>query len=377
MAALEELQHTLPFLQLIVRQSQRVPIIILYTEDQINDLKRFCCPPHAAQSTVLGIDKTFNLSDLHVTVTVYKCLSVKRRDTGAHPIFCGPLLLHGNSDKDTFFLFLQHLSGKLLDCPQLPVLGSDEEMALRQAMALAFPHTPRLVCTRHLKKNFSNALADKVGLVKQERKMIVGKVFGEHGIITRASDHQDLVDRMLHLVDSVRNDSVKKLLQRMTPLLVENALAFERTGLQVQCPLWTNNNCESLNHCLKQALSWHSVKLVELVQKLHSIIKMQYRELQRAICGIGEFLLVDEYKRFAVPRDLWYSYSEERRKRHFKKFSGTPKEMLVRSTNLKKVAIEPKHKGRKPGQKKRKVCERTSNMTKKTKTEHHTLESRQ
>ena len=38
-AALEELQHTLPFLQLIVRQSQRVPIINIYTEDQINDLK--------------------------------------------------------------------------------------------------------------------------------------------------------------------------------------------------------------------------------------------------------------------------------------------------------------------------------------------------
>ena len=147
---------------------------------------------------------------MDVTGTVYKSLSVKRRDTGAHPIFCGPLILHGKSDIDTFYLFLQHLSGKPLNCPQLPVLGSDGEMALRQAMALAFPHTPRLVCTRHLKKNnFSNALADKVGLVKQERKMIVGKVFGEHGIITRASDHQDLVDRMLHLVDSVRNDSVK------------------------------------------------------------------------------------------------------------------------------------------------------------------------
>ena len=35
----------------------RVPIIILNTEDKINDLKRFCCPPHAAQSTVLGINK--------------------------------------------------------------------------------------------------------------------------------------------------------------------------------------------------------------------------------------------------------------------------------------------------------------------------------
>ena len=57
---------------IIVRQSQRVPIIILYTEDQINDLKRFCCPPHAAQSTALDIGKTHNLSDVHVTVTVYR-----------------------------------------------------------------------------------------------------------------------------------------------------------------------------------------------------------------------------------------------------------------------------------------------------------------
>ena len=91
------------------------------------------------------------------------------------------------------------------------------------------------------------------------------------------------------------------------------ATAFDRTGLQVQSPLWTNNNCESLNHCPKQALSWHPVKLVELIQKLQNIIRMLYRELQRAICGIGEFVLVDEHKRFAVPRDVWYSYSEERR----------------------------------------------------------------
>ena len=81
---------------------------------------------------------------------------------------------------------------------------------------------------------------------------------------------------------------------------------------------------------------------------------MQYRELQRAICGIDEFVLVDEHKRFAVPTDVWYSYSEERRNLPLKKCSGTPEEMLVRSTNLKKVAMEPKHKGRNPGKKKAK-----------------------
>ena len=39
-----------------------------------------------------------------------------------------------------------------------------------------------------------------------------------------------------------------------------------------------------------------------------------------------------------------------------RKFSGTPKEMFFRSTNSKKVAIEPKDQGRKPGQKSEKFA---------------------
>ncbi|GFO24874.1 hypothetical protein PoB_005137900 [Plakobranchus ocellatus] len=157
-AAVEELQHTMSFVRLIIRQSQKSPCIILYTEDQLNDVKRFCCPPLSGDSTVLGIDKTFNL----VTITVYKCISVKRKRADDFPIFCGPIFLHGNSDRETFFLFLHHLSGNLGGCAQCPVLGSDEEKALRQAMSLAFPKYPRLACAQLLKKNLKHALADKV-----------------------------------------------------------------------------------------------------------------------------------------------------------------------------------------------------------------------
>ncbi|GFN94267.1 hypothetical protein PoB_002077300 [Plakobranchus ocellatus] len=150
----------------------------------------------------------------------------------------------------------------------------------------------------------------------------------------------------------------------MSPLLVENAKVLERPGLHLASPLWTNNNCESLNHCLKQALSWGSLKLVELVQKLHSIIKTQHREVQRAICGVGEFVLVDEYPRFGVPKDVWYSYTGKQQKRHMKKFAFTTKERLVRSTNSEKVVVEPKHKGKKQGQRKRKICNRTLSVSK-------------
>ncbi|GFO50167.1 hypothetical protein PoB_007667200 [Plakobranchus ocellatus] len=119
----------------------------------------------------------------------------------------------------------------------------------------------------------------------------------------------DIADRFQHMAESTENRFVQKLIELMSPLLVVKAKGLERPGLHFVSPLWMNNNCESLNHCLKQELSMRSLKLVEVVQKLQSIIKTQNREVQRAICGVGEFVLVDEYQRFGVPKDVWYSYS--------------------------------------------------------------------
>ena len=53
------------------------PLITLYTDQKINYTKRFCCKEGG---TVLGMDKTYNLGDFHVTPTVYKDLSVIKRD---------------------------------------------------------------------------------------------------------------------------------------------------------------------------------------------------------------------------------------------------------------------------------------------------------
>lgn len=304
-AAVEELQHSLPFVRLIIRESKKVPSIILYNEEQITDIKRFCCPPLSGHSTTLGLDKTYNLGNVHVTVTCYKCLSVHRQRTEDFPVFCGPMFIHGNSDKDTFFLFLQHLAGKLSTCGQTPVglLGSDEETALRQAMLLAFPNSPRLVCAQHLEKNVKHALADKIGMNKKERCQILEKLFSPSGVIAKCSNHVEVDDYMRSLIQCADDDNVKTLLTRVSKILIENAKALDRPGLKMTNCLWTNNNSGSVNHVLKQAFSWKSMKLVDLVQKLHMLVASQYREIQRALCGMGELKLVDEYRKFLVPRD--------------------------------------------------------------------------
>jgi len=46
--------------------------------------------------------------------------------------------------------------------------------------------------------------------------------------------------------------------------------------------LWTNNNSESLNHVLKQAIDWKSQPLLDIVNILTKIIKTQFKDLKRA-----------------------------------------------------------------------------------------------
>ena len=76
------------YIRSVIRTNGKTPCIILYSDEQIADLKTFCC----SGLTVLGVDKTFNLCDMHVTVTSYKNLSVTKSTTKEPPIFlcdCG------------------------------------------------------------------------------------------------------------------------------------------------------------------------------------------------------------------------------------------------------------------------------------------------
>ena len=172
--------HTDPFVQNVSHNKKHVPSIILYTEEQISDVRRFCASGPVGATTVLGIDKTYNLGPLHVTPTVFKHLGIVRMGTSDHPIFPGPILIHGNSDYLTFASFLHHIADKL-DGNCSIVIGSDEELAIRKAAALAFPDGHRLACELHMEKNCSDYLKDMAVNVK-DRDSLVKEIFGKGGL---------------------------------------------------------------------------------------------------------------------------------------------------------------------------------------------------
>ena len=65
-----------PFIRSVVRHDGKVPFIISYLAEQMTDLKQLhvCCTGQA----ILGVEKTFNLCDMHVTVSCYEQSAVTR-----------------------------------------------------------------------------------------------------------------------------------------------------------------------------------------------------------------------------------------------------------------------------------------------------------
>ena len=141
------------FVRCVKLSENRVPAAVLYSDQQLEDIKRFCFSSPEAKTTYFGFDKTFNLSDLHVTAGVYKNLAVKSKTTGDHPLFLGPILIHGNSDFETYHFFFSELSSRLRGVSSKPVFGFDDESALHGALRHVFHECFELYCTRHLKEN--------------------------------------------------------------------------------------------------------------------------------------------------------------------------------------------------------------------------------
>ena len=78
------------FVQAMFHFKGKPPTVILYSPDQLQHM--LSC---ASNTTVISVDRTFNLGVFFVTTTVYQCQSVGHREgSNHHSIFLGPMYLH-------------------------------------------------------------------------------------------------------------------------------------------------------------------------------------------------------------------------------------------------------------------------------------------
>lgn len=112
---------------------------------------------------------------------------------------------------------------------------------------------------------------------------------------------------------------------------------------------------ESMNNILKLSTNWKTCKLPELVEKLHKIVQLQYRDIRRALYGEGNYAMAPWTRKFQVSHVAWSTKSAEEKDALMKKFQRftfrKEKEISSSDGNLK-IPKTPTT-ARKPNQKKR------------------------
>ena len=72
------------------------------------------CDKSIDKSTILCLDKTFNLTKRHkVTITCFRHKNLNRLGKEENVLMLGPIYIHQDSDYETFNMFLSHVRGKL------------------------------------------------------------------------------------------------------------------------------------------------------------------------------------------------------------------------------------------------------------------------
>ena len=85
-----------PFLQEILFRKGRQPTYILFTEQSLKDIQRYCTngPVPTSFRSILGIDTTFNVGSHYITQTTYRNLSFLGKETMTASWFPGPVLVY-------------------------------------------------------------------------------------------------------------------------------------------------------------------------------------------------------------------------------------------------------------------------------------------
>jgi transposase-like protein len=163
-------------------------------------------------------------------------------------------------------------------------IGSDDEGGLTKAIDNVFPNATRLLCSKHIKDNVTDHIKNKLPITKDQRSDIMSNLFG----IINADDTTGFDVRSENLCSSFPVFSAyfnSKLKTRM----LEHVIRPSRQGTNTR--LWTNNNCERMNHRFKISTDWKPQRLPDLVNTIHDIVRLHVADLKRALFTQGNYEL--------------------------------------------------------------------------------------
>ena len=167
------------FLQEVLFRNGKQPSYVLYTEQSLRDMERFCTNSSAPTSfrSVVAVDTTFNIASHYFTQTTYRNLSLLKKDTVTW--FPGPIFVHRHQEKIDFSYFWQAVKRGNTSLDDIAIIGTDECDELFDGILNENQqNTGHLLGKEHVLKNVQKKL-EKLRFPRQQSKWICGDIFGD------------------------------------------------------------------------------------------------------------------------------------------------------------------------------------------------------
>ena len=246
------------------------------------------------------------------------------------------------------------------------VIGSDDESALRRAVKETLPSATNVLCSRHIKKNLSLFLENKVGLDENDKQKVKNDVFGVNGLIYLNEDtsFEDALQQIKPFVANRSKPDKKDKFNNYVDTTLRNSvryglmIPFQTRGIPMD---WTNNNCESINNMLKSYVNWKKMQLPLLISKLREIVLLQEQDVERALIGTGNYYLAPHASHYRVDPYFWGGLTSPQKRKKMEEFVKNKRRArnMVTSSDERLMVLSSPTGGRKPGEPRRKKAKKT------------------
>ena len=302
-----------------------LPRCVLYTSQQIEDIKRYCCEGNS----ILSFDCTFDLGPAYVTVGCFRHPGFVNKSNRKHALMPGPFLLHAKRDLDTYAYFGHQISSALSG-KTVNFIGTDNELALHKGLksTRSFNSSQHLLCMLHSRRNVEAKLAE-IGVTKNANR-ISRSIFGEQvgatryeGIVDAQTDEQ-YEEQLTHWTgtwDALEEEETGKApvfstwYHRYKSAQVKGAMMRalrEAAGLGNPPLQYTTNDCETINSMLSK---WTSKQMTwdKLARSLQDFVKSKYKEVEMALLGLGDLQVSDDYQHLQKDQVQWRTMTQAER----------------------------------------------------------------
>ena len=246
--------------------------IFLSTNQQLNNLKRFCV---GKCCSILGVDPTFNICEYNVTISTYIHPLLIDKATKEHPVLRGPSITHSHKTFQSYLLLPSNMVQLEPSLQNIKAFRTDGEPNVYNALKASFPNADHLLSFIHTEDN----VIKKCLNLNVDSRIYIKEIFGVKsgntkvkGLVDCNSD-EEFERECLRLVEMWKErpkgeDFINYMKKHKKQLIKQCMLAStrEHCGLGSPPKHYNQNANEASNNMIKRAKGPNKLSMREAVQ---------------------------------------------------------------------------------------------------------------